>query len=142
MKAQIRLPQAAANMSVLLTTNQNSVMQDTTSIAWLGLDAHAKNCVLAHLDDQGREVNWWKLPTQPQQLLAQIHAIPAWLDHSRNLCASPDSIKNCGVCIPNVAVNLATQEYTIRVTISQAGSDNLVAAVGWSEYSPTRCWLS
>ena len=52
-------------------------MNDTASIAWLGLDAHSKNCVLAHLDDQGREVKWWKFPTQPQQLIAQIHAIPA-----------------------------------------------------------------
>jgi transposase len=52
-------------------------MNDTASIAWLGLDAHSKNCVLGQLDDQGREVKWWKFPTQPQQLIAQIHAIPA-----------------------------------------------------------------
>lgn len=49
----------------------------TSSIAWLGLDAHSKNCVLAHLDDQGREVQWWKFPTQPAKLIAQLHAIPA-----------------------------------------------------------------
>jgi len=52
-------------------------MNDTPSIAWLGLDAHSKNCVLGQLDDQGREVKWWKFPTQPQQLIAQLQAIPA-----------------------------------------------------------------
>jgi len=52
-------------------------MNDTASVAWLGLDAHSKNCVLAQLDDQGRERHWWKFPTEPQKLIAQIHAIPA-----------------------------------------------------------------
>ena len=52
-------------------------MNDTTSIAWLGLDAHSKNCVLAQLDDQGREIKWWRFPTQPQQLLQHLQAIPA-----------------------------------------------------------------
>jgi len=41
------------------------------------LDAHSKNCVLGHLDDQGRELQWWPFPTQPQKLIAQIQAIPA-----------------------------------------------------------------
>ena len=52
-------------------------MNDTPAIAWLGLDAHSKNCVLAHLDDHGTELKWWKFPTQPHQLIAQIQAIPA-----------------------------------------------------------------
>lgn len=52
-------------------------MNNPAAIAWLGLDAHAKNCVLGQLDDQGREVHWWKLPTQPLKLIAQIQAIPA-----------------------------------------------------------------
>lgn len=52
-------------------------MNDTAAIAWLGLDAHSKNCLLAQLDDQGRELKWWKFPTQPQQLLAHLQAIPA-----------------------------------------------------------------
>jgi hypothetical protein len=34
-------------------------MNDSTSIAWLGLDAHSKNCVLGHLDDHGTELKWW-----------------------------------------------------------------------------------
>jgi len=49
----------------------------TASIAWLGLDAHSKNCVLGHLDDQGRELQWWRFPTAPQQLIQHLHAIPA-----------------------------------------------------------------
>jgi transposase len=52
-------------------------MNDTTSIAWLGLDAHSKNCVLGQLDDHGAEIKWWSFPTRPQQLLAHIQAIPA-----------------------------------------------------------------
>ena len=51
-------------------------MKDTTSIAWLGLDAHSKNCVLGQLDDHGTEINWWRLPTQTQKLIAQVQAIP------------------------------------------------------------------
>ena len=52
-------------------------MTDTPSIAWLGLDAHSRNCVLAQLDDQGNEINHWRFPTDPQQLLKHIQAIPA-----------------------------------------------------------------
>jgi len=47
------------------------------SIAWLGLDAHSKNCVLGHLDDQGRELQWWRFPTAPQPLIQHLQAIPA-----------------------------------------------------------------
>jgi transposase len=52
-------------------------MTDTASIAWLGLDAHSRNCLLAQLDDQGTERHWWRFPTDPQQLLAHVRAIPA-----------------------------------------------------------------
>ena len=52
-------------------------MTDSTSIAWLGLDAHSRNCVLAHLDDQGTELKWWRFPTDPQQLLKHVQSIPA-----------------------------------------------------------------
>ena len=52
-------------------------MNDTTSIAWLGLDAHSKNCVLGHLDDQGTELKWWQFATQPQLLIKHVQAIPA-----------------------------------------------------------------
>ena len=57
--------------------NNTAATNTTASIAWLGLDAHSKNCVLGHLDDQGRELQWWRFPTQPQQLIAHIQAIPA-----------------------------------------------------------------
>jgi transposase len=60
----------AAITNAAATTNN-------AAIAWLGLDAHSKNCVLGQLDDQGRELHWWKFPTQPQQLLAHLQAIPA-----------------------------------------------------------------
>jgi transposase len=57
--------------------NPRFFMTDTPSIAWLGLDAHSRNCVLAQLDDQGTERQWWRFPTHPQQLLAHVQAIPA-----------------------------------------------------------------
>lgn len=57
--------------------NHTVTLNPTPSIAWLGLDAHSKNCVLGQLDEQGREVKWWKFPTQPAKLIAQIQAIPA-----------------------------------------------------------------
>ena len=34
-----------------------------SSIAWLGLDAHAQNCVLAQLDDDGTQRRWWRIAT-------------------------------------------------------------------------------
>ena len=46
-------------------------------IAWLGLDAHAQNCVLAQLDDDGTQRQFWRLPTQGDKLVAQVQAIPA-----------------------------------------------------------------
>ena len=52
-------------------------MTDTTTIAWLGLDAHSRNCVLAQLDDHGSELNCWRFPTHPQQLLKHVQAVPA-----------------------------------------------------------------
>jgi transposase len=57
--------------------NHTAAPNHTAAIAWLGLDAHSKNCVLGHLDDQGRERQWWRFPTQSQQLLAHLQAIPA-----------------------------------------------------------------
>ena len=50
---------------------------NTSTIAWLGLDAHSKNCVLGQLDDQGQEIKWWRFPTQPQQLIQHVQSIPA-----------------------------------------------------------------
>lgn len=46
-----------------------------SSIAWLGLDAHAQNCVLAQLDDDGTQRQFWRIPTQPDKLIAQVRAI-------------------------------------------------------------------
>jgi transposase len=52
-------------------------MNDTNSIAWLGLDAHSKNCVLGQLDDHGTEIKGWGFPTKPEQLIKHVQAIPA-----------------------------------------------------------------
>jgi hypothetical protein len=52
-------------------------MNDTNSIAWLGLDAHSKNCVPGQLDDRGIETKWWQFATQPQLLIKHVQAIPA-----------------------------------------------------------------
>jgi transposase len=60
-----------------IAATNSAAPNHTTSIAWLGLDAHSKNCVLAQLDDQGRELHWWQFPTRPEQLIAHIQAVPA-----------------------------------------------------------------
>jgi len=52
-------------------------MNDIPSIAWLGLDAHSKNCVLGHLDDHGTELKSWQFATQPRLLLQHVQNIPA-----------------------------------------------------------------
>jgi transposase len=52
-------------------------MTDSASIAWLGLDAHSQNCVLAHLDDQGIQRRWWRFATGAQALQKYVSAIPA-----------------------------------------------------------------
>jgi transposase len=48
-----------------------------SSVAWLGLDAHAQNCVLAQLDDEGTQRQFWRVPTQGDKLVAQVRAIHA-----------------------------------------------------------------
>ena len=48
-----------------------------TSIAWLGLDAHAKSCVLAQLDDDGTQRQFWRIPTQAEKLVTHVQAIAA-----------------------------------------------------------------
>ena len=52
-------------------------MTDAKSIAWIGLDAHSKNCVLAQLDDDGTQQQWWRLPTRADALIQQIGLIAA-----------------------------------------------------------------
>ena len=51
-----------------------------SSIAWLGLDAHAQNCVLAQLDDDSTQRQFWRIPTQPEKLVAQVQAIANKID--------------------------------------------------------------
>ena len=52
-------------------------MTDTSTIAWLGLDTHSQNCVLAHLDNQGDERHSWRFRTQPETLIEHGPAGPA-----------------------------------------------------------------
>src|ERR1035438_1893519 len=59
-----------------LKHDERFIMNDT-SIAWLGLDAHSKNCVLGQLDDHGQEIQAWSFATQPQKLIQHLQAIPA-----------------------------------------------------------------
>lgn len=47
------------------------------SIAWLGLDAHAKSSVLAWIDDQGHRREHWRFPTSEPQLIKHLQRVPA-----------------------------------------------------------------
>lgn len=58
---------------------ENRVWQDI--IAWLGLDAHAKFCVLAWMDDQGQRRGHWRFPTTEPQLVKHLQLIPAKVKH-------------------------------------------------------------
>ena len=51
------------------------------SVAWLGLDAHAKFSLLAWMDDQGRRRAHWRFPTTEPQLIKHLHLIPATTKH-------------------------------------------------------------
>lgn len=51
------------------------------SVAWLGLDAHAKFSLLAWLDDQGLRRGHWRFPTTEPQLLKHLQLIPAPIKH-------------------------------------------------------------
>jgi transposase len=46
------------------------------SVAWLGLDAHAKFSLLAWMDDEGRRRGHWRLPTSEGQLIKHLQRIP------------------------------------------------------------------
>lgn len=44
---------------------------------WIGMDVHKKSCTMTAIDDTGREISCWKMPTTPAQLNAFIQGIPA-----------------------------------------------------------------
>ena len=52
-------------------------MNDNKSIAWLGLDAHSKNCVLAHLDESGVQRQWWRFATSVEPLVQHLARVEA-----------------------------------------------------------------
>jgi len=54
-------------------------MQDT--IAWLGLDAHAKFSLLAWMDEAGKRRGHWRFPTTEPQLIKHLQHIPAATKH-------------------------------------------------------------
>jgi len=51
------------------------------SIAWLGLDAHAKFSLLAWMDDQGNRRRHWRFPTSEPQLIKHLQLVPAAVKH-------------------------------------------------------------
>jgi transposase len=51
------------------------------SVAWLGLDAHAKFSLLAWMDDQGNRRSHWRFPTTETQLVKHLQLIPAPVKH-------------------------------------------------------------
>lgn len=53
----------------------------TDSVAWLGLDAHAKFSLLAWMDDQGQRRGHWRFPTTETQLIKHVQLIPAATKH-------------------------------------------------------------
>jgi len=54
-------------------------MNDT--VAWLGLDAHAKFSLLAWMDDQGKRREHWRFPTTEPQLIKHLQRVPAQTKH-------------------------------------------------------------
>jgi transposase len=51
------------------------------SVAWLGLDAHAKFSLLAWMDDRGNRREHWRFPTSESQLIKHLRRIPALMKH-------------------------------------------------------------
>jgi transposase len=56
----------------------NSVLN---SVAWLGLDAHARFCLLAWLDNHGQRRGYWRFPTSEPQLIKHLQLVPATTKH-------------------------------------------------------------
>lgn len=54
-------------------------MQPT--VAWLGLDAHAKFSMLAWMDDQGNRRQHWRFPTSEPQLIQHLKGVNATTKH-------------------------------------------------------------
>lgn len=52
-----------------------------TSVAWLGLDAHAKFSLLAWMDEEGRRRRHWRFPTSEPQLIKHLQLVPAAIKH-------------------------------------------------------------
>jgi transposase len=55
--------------------------KNAESIAWLGLDAHAKTCLLAWMDEQGKRRQHWRFPTTESELVKHLKEVPAQTRH-------------------------------------------------------------
>lgn len=51
------------------------------TVAWLGLDAHAKFSLLAWMDDQGQRRQHWRFPTSESQLIKHVKLVPTAIKH-------------------------------------------------------------
>jgi transposase len=51
------------------------------TIGWLGLDCHSRQCVLAVIDDEGRELSCRTVPTQADALVKAVMAVPKARKH-------------------------------------------------------------
>lgn len=51
------------------------------SVAWIGLDAHAKFSLLAWIDEQGERRQHWRFPTSETQLIKHLQLIPVPTKH-------------------------------------------------------------
>jgi transposase len=56
-------------------------LSNVESVAWLGLDAHAKFSLLAWMDDQGNRREHWRFPTCESQLVKHLQRVGAQVKH-------------------------------------------------------------
>jgi transposase len=59
------------------------------NLAWLGLDAHARFCVLGWLDQEGRRRGCWRFATSEAALIEHLQRIPATIKRL--------SVEECGL---------------------------------------------
>lgn len=45
-------------------------------LAWLGLDCHSRQCVLAHVNEEGQQISCRSVPTEPEALISAVKAVP------------------------------------------------------------------
>lgn len=58
-----------------LMTNYRLISAEST--AWIGLDAHARSCLLGWMDEQGQRRQCWRFATQERAIIEHLKLIPA-----------------------------------------------------------------